>query len=60
LKESITEEQHSVVLSLWAKGLNTQDIHKEIFPFYGGQFLLPKAVNNWVEIFSQETFEIGR
>jgi hypothetical protein len=27
-----TEEQRSVVRFLWAKGLNTNDIHKEMFP----------------------------
>jgi hypothetical protein len=27
-----TEEQHSVVRFLWAKGLNAKDIHKEMFP----------------------------
>jgi hypothetical protein len=29
------EEDCSVVGSLWAKGLNVKDIHKEIFPVYG-------------------------
>jgi hypothetical protein len=38
---------------LWAKGLNAKDIHKEIFPFYGGKCLLRKAVHTWVEKFSQ-------
>jgi hypothetical protein len=30
-----TEEQRSVVRYLWAKGLSSKDIHKEIFPVYG-------------------------
>jgi hypothetical protein len=30
------EEQRSVVRFSWAKGLNAKDIHKEIFPVYGG------------------------
>jgi hypothetical protein len=53
LKEYTTEEQRSVVRSLWAKGLNAKDVHKEMFPVYGGKCLLRKAVHNWVEIFSQ-------
>jgi hypothetical protein len=42
-----------VCVFLWAKGLNAKDIHKEIFPVYGGKCLSCKAVHNWVEIFSQ-------
>jgi hypothetical protein len=34
---------------LWAKGLNAKDIHKEVFPIYGGKCMLRKAVHNWVE-----------
>jgi hypothetical protein len=43
-----TEEQHFVALFLWAKGLNAKDIHKEMFPIYGGKCLSRKAVHNWV------------
>jgi hypothetical protein len=32
LEEYVTKKQHSVVRFLWAKGLNTKDIHKEMFP----------------------------
>jgi hypothetical protein len=53
LKECTTEEQRSVVCFLWAKGLNEKDIHKEIFPVYGGKCLPRKAIHNWVEKFSQ-------
>jgi hypothetical protein len=49
LKEYNTEEQHSVVLFLWAKGLNAKDIHKEMFPVYGGKCLSRKALHNCVE-----------
>jgi hypothetical protein len=42
-----TEEQSSVVRFLWAKGLNTKDIHKEMFPVYGQKCILCKAVHNW-------------
>jgi hypothetical protein len=34
---------------LRAKGLNAKDIHKEMFPVYGGKCLSRKAVHNWVE-----------
>jgi hypothetical protein len=34
---------------LRAKGLNAKDIHKEMFPVYGGKCLSCKAVHNWVE-----------
>jgi hypothetical protein len=48
LEECNTEEQRSVVRSLWAKGLNANDIHKEMIPVYGRKCLLRKAVHNWV------------
>jgi hypothetical protein len=38
---------------LRVKGLNAKDIHKEIFPVYGGKCLSRKVVDNWVEKFSQ-------
>jgi hypothetical protein len=38
---------------LWAKGLDAEDIHKEIFPFYGGKCLSRKAIHNQVDKFSQ-------
>jgi hypothetical protein len=38
---------------LWTEGLNAKNIHKEIFPVYGGKCLSRKAVHNWVEKFSQ-------
>jgi hypothetical protein len=33
-------KQSSVVRLLWAKGLDAKDIHKEMFPVYGGKYLL--------------------
>jgi hypothetical protein len=36
---------------LWAKGLNSKNIHKEIFPVYGWKFLSRKAVPPWWQIF---------
>jgi hypothetical protein len=48
-----TEERHSLVcLFVWAKGLNAKDIHKEMFPVYGGKCFSRKAVHKWVEKFS--------
>jgi thiamine kinase-like enzyme len=38
---------------LWAKGLNANNIHNEMFPNYGGKCLSRKAVHKWVEKFSQ-------
>jgi hypothetical protein len=38
---------------LWGKGLNENDIHKEMFPAYGAKCLSRKAVHNWAEKFSQ-------
>jgi hypothetical protein len=34
---------------LWAKELNTKDIHKEMFTVYGGMCLSRVALHNWVE-----------
>jgi hypothetical protein len=48
-EECTTEEQRSVVLFLFAKGLKGNDIHKEIFPVYCGKCLSRKTVHNWVE-----------
>jgi hypothetical protein len=48
-----TKEQRSAVHILWAKGLDTRDLHKEVFPVYGGKCLSPKAVHNWFEKLSQ-------
>jgi hypothetical protein len=33
---------------LWEKGLNAEDVHKEIFPDYGVKCLSREAVHNWV------------
>jgi hypothetical protein len=34
LEKFLTEEQHSVVNFLWAKGLNAKNIHKDVLPVY--------------------------
>jgi hypothetical protein len=54
-----TKEQYSVVLVLWATGLNAKDIYKEMFPVYGGKCLLHKAVHNWDENFSQRRLKVA-
>jgi hypothetical protein len=48
------EKYRSFVRSLlWAKELNAEDIHEEMFPVYGGKCLSCKAVYIWAEKFSQ-------
>jgi hypothetical protein len=36
-----------------AKGPSAKDIHKEMFPVYGGKCLPCKAFQNWVRKFSE-------
>jgi hypothetical protein len=51
LEEYTTEEQHSVGRFLsWTKVLNAKDIHKEMFPDYGGKCFSCKAVHNLLPI----------
>jgi hypothetical protein len=59
LEGRTTEGQRSVVLFLWARKLNAKDIHKEMFPVYGGKCLSPKAVHNWVDKFSQGRLKVA-
>jgi hypothetical protein len=54
LEEYTTEEQRSVVRFLWSKAINANDIHKNMFPPYGGKCLLRKALHNWVEKLRQK------
>jgi hypothetical protein len=50
LEGCATEEQRSVVrFFLWAKGASAKDIHKEMFPVYGGKCLSRKAVHSCVD-----------
>jgi hypothetical protein len=44
---------------LWTKGLNTKDIHKEVFPVYCGKCLSHKAVHSWVQKFSEKRSEVA-
>jgi hypothetical protein len=54
LEECANEEQRSVCVLLWAKGLNAKDIYKEMFPLYGWKCLSRKAVDNCADKFSQD------
>jgi hypothetical protein len=49
--EGCTIEKQSFIVPFfpWEKGLNAKDIHKEMFPIYGGKCLWRKAVQNWAE-----------
>jgi hypothetical protein len=48
--EYTTGEQPSVVLFFFVnKRLDAKDIHKEIFPVYGGKYLSRKAIHSWFE-----------
>jgi hypothetical protein len=53
LEQYTTEEERSVVRFLRAKGLNAEDINKQIVPVQCGECWSCKAVNNWGEKFSQ-------
>jgi hypothetical protein len=53
LEEYTREDQCSIVRFLWARGLNSKNIHTEISPVYGGKCLSRKAVHNWIDKFSQ-------
>jgi hypothetical protein len=57
--EHTIEEQRSVVF-LWTKGFNVKDIHKEMFPVYGGKCLLHKAIHNWMANVSLMTKKLKR
>jgi hypothetical protein len=60
LDECATKEQRYVVRFLWAKGLCVKDIHKEMFPIYGGKCMSRKAVHNWVAKVSLMTKRLKR
>jgi hypothetical protein len=48
-EDCITEEQRSVVRLLWAKGLNANNIYKEMFSVYCGKCLSRKEVHSCVK-----------
>jgi hypothetical protein len=45
---------------LWAKELYAIDIHKEMFPVYGGKCLSRKTIHNWVEKFPQGLSKVAK
>jgi hypothetical protein len=53
LEEYNTEEQRYVVCCFASKGLNENDVDKEMFPAYCGKCLPRKAVHSSVEKYSQ-------
>jgi hypothetical protein len=53
LSECTTLEQRSVVRFLWAEGMESKNIHKEMLPIYGEKCLSCQAVSNWVQKFSE-------
>jgi hypothetical protein len=40
-------------------GLKAKDIHKEMFPAFGGKCLSRKAVHNWVKKFSHRCSKVA-
>jgi hypothetical protein len=59
LEKCTTEEQRSLVRFLWAKGLNENDINKEMFPVCGGKCLSRKVVHKCVDKFSQARSKVA-
>jgi transposase len=53
LEECSAEEQRSIVRFLWAKGFNSRNFSKEIFPVYREKCVSRKVVYNWVNKFCQ-------
>jgi hypothetical protein len=61
VRKCTTEKKHFVVrFFLCAKGLKANDIHKEMFPVYGGKCLSRKAAHNWVADVSLMTKRLKR
>jgi hypothetical protein len=52
LEECSTNSNILLCVFVRQKGLSAKEIHREIFPAYGGKCLLCKAVHNRVEKFS--------
>jgi hypothetical protein len=51
--EGVLQKSSVLLCFLWEKGLNAKDIHKQMFPLYGGKGLSRKAVHSWVQKLSQ-------
>jgi hypothetical protein len=48
LEEFITKEQCSVVPFFYGQDSMKNILIKNVFPFYGGKYLLLKAAHNWM------------
>jgi hypothetical protein len=59
LEDCTTEKYSSIVHFLWAKGLITNNIHKEMFPVYVGKCLSRKAIHILVEKFYQGRLKVA-
>jgi hypothetical protein len=45
-EDCTAQELCSAVRFLWARGLNAEDVHTEMFPVYGEKCLSLKAIDN--------------
>ena len=46
-------EQFAVVHFLWAKGLSTEEVHREMHPMYGDNCFSWKTLFNWIQVFNK-------
>jgi hypothetical protein len=53
LRSALPKSSVLLCIFSWSKGLSAKEISKEMFPLCIGKYLSHKAVNNWVEKFSQ-------
>ena len=53
LHECTRVEQCAVVHFLWAKGLCTEEVHREMRPVYGDNCFSQKTVFNWIQEFNK-------
>ena len=51
--KSSCNEQRAVILFLWAKGLNANEIHSEMRPVYGGKCFTRPAIHVWCTKFAR-------
>jgi len=43
----VTNEQHAIIVFLWAKKINANQIHFEIHPIYGDKCITKRTVYVW-------------
>ena len=51
--KSSRNEQRAVILFLWAKGLNANEIHSEMRPVYGDKCFTRPAIHVWCMRFAR-------